>query len=57
MIYIYAFFLLSPHRVQASLDSKRIVCLVLHYDLSAEGRLCVAAAWFEFCPVATVRLH
>lgn len=44
MIYIYAFFLLSPHRVQASLDSKRIVCLVLHFDLSAEGRLCVAAA-------------
>lgn len=55
MNYNCALFLLSSHRVQASLDSKRIVCLVL-ISLQRESYVFITA-WLEFCPVATVRLY
>lgn len=57
MTFIYASPYPAPDRVQASLDSERIVCLFLLFDPIAEERLCAAAVWFEFCPVAKTRLH
>lgn len=57
MTFIYASPCPAPDRVQASLDSERIVCLFLLFDPIAEERLCAAAVWFEFCPVAKTRLR
>lgn len=53
MIFIYA----PPNRIQASLDSRRIVYLLLLFHPSAGERLCVAAVSFEFCPVAKTMLR